>query len=178
MRRPSKPKHAETSRKRDPRKRLWRIDPLAGLGWNASVIQKVVRKWEPIIGREDCADYFLQATHLERGVGLESVPYSPIPCFGLRVRESSDHRECFREIWEATAKLHSDKSKADYWLCVQMMATGGDEYDALDKPILPKWAAICASIKRIGGKSFTLKQIENAAVRLGLARGKTTRKTA
>lgn len=178
MRRPSKTKRKKTDTKKDPRTRLWRIDPLVGLGWKAAVVQKVVRKWEPIVGLEVCADHFSQATNMERGLGLEMLPWNPVPCFRVHIQRSTDHRACFRGIWEAVAKLHSDKSKAEYWLCVRMMGTGGDEYDANDKPLLPKWDAICASIKRQGGRTFTTDALIDAAARLGLARGKTTRKTA
>lgn len=163
------PAKKKRTSKRDPRVRKWAVTPMDAAGYRASVVQKVAKRWKSVIGDYACESYFLQASMMERGLG-EGSTADGFEQFRIRIQSNRLHREAFRQFWDAAAELHTDRTKVEYWLCVEGLGTGGFEYDENERPILPKWAWVSNEIMRRSGRQFTDDQIQNAAHRLGFAR--------
>lgn len=145
------------ARKKPPvrRRQFGGGDILAQMGYWASPVQRVVKKWRDEIGESWCKYYFPQCSgSIFEGCNIQ------VECV------NEEHKGFIVDVLSACYAVFRDTSKPDRWLLE--FASGGEDFDENGKPLPRTFARIIELIAASGGPRFTVNAITKAEKRLKL----------
>lgn len=124
---------------------------LALVGYFASPVQRVVRRWSREVHREQIEQYFAE---------IGKVVVFQCRDLQLTVRAPS-HWECVWDLASAINTVMSRRGHTDYWLLKMSNTATNDEW--------PKWSKVAWQIEAAGGPRFTTAALAQASKRLRLS---------